>query len=1125
MKSIHPYWTRKLCLLSMFLLGMTPLAMSTVTTNIEEISRPQQQLVSGVVRDGNGKALEGVTVGLSGTELTVPTDGNGRFSIRATVGSRLEFRLLGYETTYHTVSSTASITIVLKAGVQVIDDVVVTGYQNLSKRKFTGAAKTLKAEDVKREGIADVSRMLEGQVAGVSVQNVSGTFGAAPKIRVRGASSISGDNKPLWVVDGIILEDVINVSNEQLSTGDPATLIGSSVAGLNPDDIESFEILKDAAATSLYGARAMNGVIVISTKKGKIGEPIFSYTGNFSTYLKPNYDQFNIMNSYDQMSIYAEMQRKGWLNFGQTSRFENGGVFVKMAELINTYDQTSGKFGLKNDVESRRAFLNRYAQANTNWFDILFQNSLMQEHAISVSTGTEKSQFYVSTSYLKDSGWSVGDAVNRMTGNVRASFTPNKRLTYGIITQGSIRNQQAPGTLGRQSNVVSGSFDRYFDINPFSYALNTSRVITAYDEQGDLEYFRRNFAPFNILQELENNKINLSFMDFKMQGELRYKLLRESNLQYAFEGAYRYAKTNQEHRIHENSNMPRAYRAADDATIRAANKYLYRDPDNIEAEPIVILPYGGFYKTNDNNLNSFNLRNSLDYTLNFGMDHQIKTYGFMELRYADRQIKSFDGYGYQFDKGGVPYVDPKFLKMMVEANANYYEMGERYDRFLAYGINSGYTLKNKYNMAGTVRYDGSNLMGRTRTARWLPTWNVSGSWNVDGEDFFAKQQLINRATLRASYGLTASSGPATNSSLVLMNSAANRPYLTERESVIFIQNIENSELTWEKMYKANIGFDISFLDNRYNLTVDYYDHRSFDLIGMVRTGGIDGEAFKLANYADMKAHGLEFTLGLSVINKEKWKWNSQLNFGYNYSEITKLRNEPNIWSLVNTDGGAKEGYAQRGLFSIQYQGLEEEKGYPLFINEKGETSPGVYLQDEQTKYLKYEGSIDPLLTGGFYNAVSFKDFRLSALLTFSAGNVVRLRPAFKSAYSELDAMPEEFLNRWLMFGDAAEPSIVDGRISANFVGSFPYNNYNYSTQRVAKGDFIRLKQLMLNYQIPQKLIKSARLKTASLGLVANNLWLIYSDPALKGQDPEFFGSGGVAMPVPRQFTLSAKLGF
>lgn len=194
--------------------------------------------------------------------------------------------------------------------------------------------------------------MLEGQVAGVTVQNVSGTFGAAPKIRVRGATSITGENKPLWVVDGIVLEDVVNVSNEQLSTGDPSTLLGSAVAGINPDDIETFEILKDAAATSLYGARAMNGVVVITTKKCKAGKLITSYTGNFTTSLKPSYSSFEILDSYNQMKIFNEMEMKGWLTYTNVLQQSRYGVYGTMAKELG-YNPATGDFNVVNDPEAK----------------------------------------------------------------------------------------------------------------------------------------------------------------------------------------------------------------------------------------------------------------------------------------------------------------------------------------------------------------------------------------------------------------------------------------------------------------------------------------------------------------------------------------------------------------------------------------------------------------------------------------------------------------------------------------------------------------------------------------------------------------------------------------------------
>jgi len=371
-------------------------------------------IVKGHVTASKDKeSIPGVSVKEKGVANGVSTNGDGFYQIKVKEGATLVFSAIGYKTKEAVVAGRTSIDVSLDDDVSQLKEVMIsTGYQNISKKLFTGSAVTLTGAEAKRDGIADVSRMLEGRVAGVSVQNVSGTFGAAPKIRVRGATSITGDNKPLWVVDGVVLEDVVNVSNEQLSTGDPSTLLGSAVAGLNSDDIESFQILKDASATSLYGARAMNGVILITTKKGKIGDgsPAISYTANLSSYLKPTYNTFDIMNSYDQMSVYSEMYRKGLLNYSTTVNEANGGVYKKLFQSLD-YAPGSKVPTVINTLDGRSSFLTRYANANTDWFDVLFKNSFMQEHSLSVSTGTEKSQMYYSTSYLKDNGWTIGDKV------------------------------------------------------------------------------------------------------------------------------------------------------------------------------------------------------------------------------------------------------------------------------------------------------------------------------------------------------------------------------------------------------------------------------------------------------------------------------------------------------------------------------------------------------------------------------------------------------------------------------------------------------------------------------------------------------------------------------------------
>ncbi len=1083
--------------------------------------------IRGRITDSSDAPLSGVSILVKGTNVGTFTNASGDFVLSG-VSSRATLIIsnVGFQTTELRLSSgqtNVNVSLLSEAGT--LAEVVLTGFQRIEKKKFTGAAVTLRAEDVKVDGSTDISRMLEGRAAGVSVQNVSSTFGSAPKVRIRGATSINGDNKPLWVVDGVVLEDIINISNDQLSSGDPTTLLGSSVAGINANDIETFDILKDAAATALYGARAMNGVVVITTKKGRVGKPVISYTGNFSTQLKPIYSDYNIMNSAQQMSVLGELERKGLLTSNVLDNPDYG-AYGKMYDLINTPD-ANGNFGLQNTPEAKAGFLKKYALANTNWFDILFKNSLTQEHSLSISSGTAKSQSFFSTSFYNDEGWTIADNVKRYTLNFRNNYNFTDKLSAGFTTVGSVRQQRAPGALSRVSNPVSGEFDRDFDINPFSYALNTSRTLTAFDENGNPEYFRRNFAPFNIINELANNYLDINVIDLKLQGELRYKIT--NHLQYEFIGAIRYVKSSFEHQITENANMANAYRANQNATIAGLNKFLYTDPDNPSAPPVVVLPFGGFYNRTEDKLISYDVRNSVTYTNTFNTKHAVNILLGQQVKYADRQNFNNTGYGYQYDNGGIPFVDYRILKQTIESNFPYYGMSKEFDRFAAFYFNAQYTYDKKYNFYGTVRYDGSNQLGSSKEARWLPTWSFGGSWNIDEESFMQNVHAVDYLKLRASYGLTASLGPATNSGVVLNSLTTNRTFPSERESVIQILHLENSDLTWEKNYQTNIGLDASLFENKINVSLDVYQRRSFDLISLIKTGGIGGEAIKAANYADMKAKGAEVLIGSQVVKARNWGWRTTLTFGYNTTEITNAKNNPIIFDLVRAEGGNTQGYPVNSLFSVQYKGLDHATGVPTFVNEKGDVTPGVYLQDEDISHLVYEGPVDPTFTGGLSNTFSYKAFSLNIFVTYQAGNKIRLYPAFKTSYSDFDALPKEFIDRWEMPGDETKtnvPSIVDAyqRYLVNGAGNYPYNNYNYSTERVADGSFVRLKTVSLAYNLSENILKKTPFNTLSLTAVAANPWLIYADPKLKGQDPEFFNTGGVAQPIQKQFTLSLKAG-
>lgn len=1083
----------------------------------------QERVITGIVKDESGFPVFDAHVYVEGSEKSVYTDENGKYQIKANTGDDIVVEFVGFQNSKKKVKPKSSvINVILNSGIK-LEDVVATGYQKTDRKLFAGASTKLKGEDARIDGMVDVGRMMDGKVSGVSVQNVSGTFGAAPKIRIRGASSIYGDTKPLWVVDGVVLEDVIDVSPDQLSSGDISTLISSSVAGLNAEDIESFQILKDASATALYGARAMNGVIVITTKNGTSGKMTIDVKSELTVKARPTYDQYDILNSQDQMSVFREMERKGWLTHSKMMRSKDGGIFFQMYDAINSYQ--NGGYGLENTPESRAEYLRVYEKLNTNWFNLLFKNSLQQNHSVSFKGGSKNAQFYASTSYLHDEGWSISDKVDRYTINMKGNFNLSDKVSIGISTKGSYREQKAPGTFSRDVDAVNGTYSREFDINPFSYALNTSRTIVPYNADGSYRYNRMNYAPFNILEEFKNNYIDLNVLDLNIQGDLNYKITPK--LTYTFVGNIRYVKSTNEHKITANSNVAKAYRANDDATIAKDNGYLWTDPNNPNSLPVVVLPHGGFYNREDHMLKNFYLRNILEYTNTFNEDHNINTILGQEVRSSDRNLAGFEGYGIQYDKGNTVFTDPNIIKKLSQAGFPYFGISNSYDRFAAFFINGAYSYKGKYIFNATARLDGSNKLGSSKDSRWLPTWNVSGRWNAKDEKFLQDIDWLSHLNIRATYGLTASMGPATNSLAVFRSSITVAPFPDEIQNGLKVQSLQNSDLTWEKQYEANLGVDLGLFNNAISISADVYQRKGFDLIAAVKTSGIGGELWKLANYANMTSKGVEFSLNSRNIQTGDFSWNTDVTFAYNRNEITKLYGEPSILSLTRAEGAAKLGGPVRGVYSIPFAGLDGE-GIPTYYDIDGKITKNIFFQSSKTSHLKYEGTVDPKITGGVSNKFKYKNFVLNVFLTYQLGNIIRLYPSFHASYSDLDAMPRDLKNRWLMSGDENNtniPTILSRRLYEKYGRSMEstYNAYNYSTERVAKGDFVRLKEVSLSYKLPQNWIEKVGVSGANLRLSGTNLFLLYSDKALNGQDPEFFGSGGVALPMARQYTISLRV--
>lgn len=1085
-----------------------------------------QNKISGtVVSAEDGEPVIGASVMIQGTKVGTVTDIDGKFSLSTSrTNPMLEISYIGMIS--QKVKASHNMTVKLQPDSKTIEEVVVTGIQKMDKRLFTGATTKVDATKAKLDGVADVSRSLEGRVAGVSVQNVSSTFGTAPKIRVRGATSIYGSSSPLWVVDGVIMEDAVNVSADDLSSGDAETLISNAIAGLNADDIESFQVLKDGSATSIYGARAMAGVVVITTKKGRAGHSSINYTGEFTYRMKPSYNDYNISNSQEQMGIYKEMAAKGWLEFASLVNSSTSGLYGKMYTLVDQYDPSTG-FGLPYTEAAMNAYLQQAEFRNTDWFDLLFNDNIMQNHSVSISSGTDKSSMYASLSAMYDPGWTADSKVQRYTANINASFNLSKNLTATLRTNASYRDQKAPGTLNQSVDVVSGAVSRDFDINPFSYALNTSRTLDPN------EIYTRNYASFNIFKELDSNYIDIDVTDIKFQGELSWKPIK--GLEVNMLGSYRVNNSNREHFVLNESNQAEAYRAGvDNPNIMYNNTFLYTDPDKPNSLPVSVMPEGGIYTLNKNSVRQLDFRGTVSYNNVWDNKHIFNALAGMEANRADYDASEHITYGVDYNHGRIVIKNADREKQMKEEGTITDQFARTWNRRLAYFANVNYSYMGRYSLNLTGRYDGSNQLGKSTSARWLPTWNVSASWNAHEEPFFQKfmertHGAVSHATLRLSYSLVGEQTTASNALPIFASGIVWRPQGDQQETGIFLSQLGNSDLTYEKKHEFNLGVDLGFLNNRINLITDWYWRDNFDLMGYMNTQGVGGEIRKFANVASMRSHGIEATLSTKNIMTKDWSWNTDLTFAYCKTTITELLSQSRVIDLVSGSGFAREGYPHRALFSIPFVGLNDE-GIPTIINEKGEiTTTDINFQEyDKLDFLKYEGPTEPTTTGGLNNMLRWKNWRLNVFITYSFGNKIRLDPVFSSSYSDMSAMPKEFKNRWVMPGDENKtsiPAIASKRQYYNDTYlSFAYNAYNYSTARIAKGDFIRLKDVSLTYDFNPTLIHKIGLSSASVKLDATNLFLIYADDKLNGQDPEFVNSGGVATPLSKQFTFTLRLG-
>ncbi|OUN65148.1 hypothetical protein B5G13_11080 [Butyricimonas sp. An62] len=1063
--------------------------------------------IRGVVKDKSGEPLPGVTVLIVGTQLGTATGMDGDFLLRVPEQDsvRLRFSFVGMKTKdvpYK--KNQPALVVVLEEEAESIGEIVVTGYQQIEKRNLTSSVVTVKTSELKTIGASSIEQMLQGVVPGLSVVNTSAAPGAAPKIRIRGTATISGNADPLWVLDGVILENSVPVTAADLNSPDVMNMFNSVIGGINPNDIESITVLKDASATAIYGTRAANGVIVVTTKKGKANSFNIAYQHTSTVSTRPHYSDFDLLNSKERVAL-------AWENYEDGLSIWSG----------SHYDGTAGLEGLLNSYsrslitrEQLNTMANQLEQLNTDWFKILFRNAYTQTHNLSVSGGTEKMNYYISLNYNGEEGVDKASEYKNYGGMVKMNTELFRGVNLGALLQVDRRDREM----------------YHSSIDLFKYAVRTSRAIPLYEDNGELHYYSSSVmgrsTKFNILNELANSSNESTQTDMKGIVNLSVNLFK--GLKY--EGLFSYASSH---------STARDYATERSAYIADIRGYAYGEQteDQVKDSP---LPYGGEYNETTYEQRSSLIRNGLTYKTSLTDELSIDVLLGQEFRNTNYKGLSSNIYGYFHDRGNSFY-DPALGETTghLKRNKTTRSLVDR-SNISYYGVVSA-MFHDRYVLNANIRFDGSNLFGSNPKYRYLPLWSVSGRWIISNESFLSDNEIVNNLALRASYGLRGNIVEDSSPSII---ASALPPNAVTGSFEMEIEQAPNPDLKWETTSSFNVGLEIGLFDNRLALDIDYYFDKSKDLIAYKGISSVSGFSSKYVNYADVRNQGLDISLTGTIIKTKEWGWTAAFNMGYVNNKVTKSNSSAQAKYLVQsvyTPGEVYEGKPINGMFSYRFAKLDDI-GMPMFYDKNGNVL-GV-SDDEIVNYpydianLKYEGTRDPLLSGGLNTRVSYKNISLSMLFAFGLKNVVRLPGrAYVMRPADDENANSSIKDRWRPGHDNTGkviPALSEGSayISTAQGNFYATDWYNASDKTVIPGDYLRFRNLMLEYQLPVRwtekvVVGDRKLGNVTLKFQAQNLFVI-ADKRLKGYDPEtinYTTTSYGSLPLATTFTLGLNINF
>lgn len=1084
----------------------------------------QSMRFSGRVTDTDGAPVIGAgLVCIEKNTAGTTTDLDGNFSITLPAGAKtVKFSSVGMkEFVYQLIPGrTENVRIIMEWENTELDQVVVTGYAQTSVKRITGSVAVLNSEKFEAKAISSVDALMQGEVAGVSIKSLSGQPGTQAKITIRGSNNITGSSAPLWVVDGVPLQsESPALSSEQLATGGFDNIFVNGIGNINPNDIESITILKDAAAAAIYGSRAANGVIVVTTKKGEAGKMRISYNNTFSWSFKPE-RSLNLMNSSEKLSWEDEL----WNEFSAAkyaASLTDNTVIYPVVGIVGQIRAGLGDFAsMKGDKAAQDKYIESLRNVDTNWYNLLFRNSFSQGHHLSLSGGSGKSTYYVALGLNDEDGMLIHNDYRRYNVNAKMTLTPTDWARIDVGMEAARQESKMP------YSTVDPFYYAFFS-NPYERAYNADGSYAADNTWFTLGYYNGRGAEqvmpkngFNIIRELDSNYSKTANTNGTFRAQTDFRIIEPLH----FVGLVSYSYSN-------------------NSTDKVIDKYSYSAfRDRLGSDDRSQTNLYGNISQNRTNRNSYVARGHFSFNKTFAETHTVNLLAGAELRGSGSNTIFTKRYNYDPKTGttSLPQISgpqDEWLSEVEKLNGEYFSK----TRYASFYASADYYLGKSIVLNASFRTDGSSNFGSNK--QFNPTWSAGAAWHI-GEEAWMKKALpaLSHATLRAAYGFTGDVNTSTSHLLVIQYLQQQYRYFgDETFNLGTIPSAPNPDLGWEKTQDAKAGLDFGLWKDRLTLNTEYYYRLSTDVVTSSPVQSTTGFTHVYFNAADIMNSGIELTLNGKIIQTKDWGLSAAVNFAYNYNKVLKYN--PVSKSGITSKDRYVEGYPTGAIFSGKYAGIASDTGLYQFELRPDATISTATDLNKPDNYRYFLGTTIAPYTGGFNLSASWRQLRLSISGVYSFGcktyenfrypasysnashsgvSTETVQSQFSDLYGNHLNVEKDRTNRWTA---THTTGVKYPRIYDYFDGKYNFASYNPMDSSIIdavylkNNSYLRIKSIILTYSLPGAAVKKMRMRGLSFNVSLNNF---FTFTKYDGMDPEI---PGATYPTTRSVSAGMNIEF